>query len=116
MRDPSEWSVGERELFAASALRSDELTRQVLEDYTAAPIDEKLRATVGLLKKVTLDHASLGPGDVRAVLRLGVSKAAVADAMEVAFLFSVYDRMADAWGGTCRRAAAATTRWPSAGS
>jgi hypothetical protein len=47
---------------------------------------------------MTLDHASLGPDDVRAVLRLGVSKQAVADAMEVAFLFNVYDRLADAMG------------------
>jgi alkylhydroperoxidase family enzyme len=68
----------------------------VLEDHTTAPIDEKLRGTLGLLKKMTLDHASLGPEDVRAVLRLGVSRQAVADAMEVAFLFNVYDRMADA--------------------
>jgi alkylhydroperoxidase family enzyme len=59
-------------------------------------VDEKLRATLGLLKKMTLDHASLGPEDVRAVLRAGVSKQAVADAMEVAFLFNVYDRLADA--------------------
>jgi hypothetical protein len=47
---------------------------------------------------MTLEHASLGPEDVRAVLRLGVSKPAVADAMEVAFLFNVYDRLADAMG------------------
>ena len=47
---------------------------------------------------MTLDHARLGPEDVRAVLRLGVSKQAVAEAMEVAFLFNVYDRMADAMG------------------
>jgi hypothetical protein len=47
---------------------------------------------------MTLDHASLGPADVRAVLERGVSRQAVADAMEVAFLFNVYDRMADAMG------------------
>jgi hypothetical protein len=47
---------------------------------------------------MTLDHASLGAEDVRAVLRLGVSRQAVADAMEVAFLFNVYDRLADAMG------------------
>jgi hypothetical protein len=47
---------------------------------------------------MTLEHASLGADDVRAVLRLGVSKQAVADAMEVAFLFNVYDRLADAMG------------------
>jgi hypothetical protein len=47
---------------------------------------------------MTLEHETLGAGDVRSVLRLGVSKRAVAEAMEVAFLFNVYDRMADAMG------------------
>jgi alkylhydroperoxidase family enzyme len=70
----------------------------VLDDYTTAPIDEKLRATLGLLKKMTLAHQALGPDDARAVLRLGVSKQAIADAMEVAFLFNIYDRLADTMG------------------
>jgi hypothetical protein len=35
---------------------------------------------------------------VRVVLRLGVSKRALAEAIEVAFLFNVYDRLADAMG------------------
>ena len=74
------------------------MTRQVLEDYTTAPIDEKLRAMLGLLRKMTLDHAALGPDDVKAVLRLGVTKDAIAEAMEVAFLFNIYDRLADAMG------------------
>jgi len=47
---------------------------------------------------MTLDHQHLGPEDVRAVMRTGVSKAAIADAFEVAFLFNVYDRLADAMG------------------
>ena len=48
---------------------------------------------------MTLDHSNLEPEDVRAVLALGVSKAAIAEAMEVAFLFNIYDRLADtmAW-------------------
>ena len=70
----------------------------MLDDYTTAPIDEKLRATLGLLKKMTLDHGVLGPDDVRAVMQRGVSKEAIADAMEVAFLFNVYDRLADTMG------------------
>jgi len=45
---------------------------------------------------MTLDPEHLSPEDVRAVLRLGVSRQAVAEAMEVAFLFNVYDRLADA--------------------
>lgn len=72
--------------------------QRVLDDYTTAPIDDKLRATLGLLKKMTLDHGSLGPEDVRAVLRTGVSKQAIRDALEVAFLFNIYDRLADSMG------------------
>ena len=70
----------------------------MLEDHASAPIDAKLRATLGLLEKMTLDHNNLGPGDVRTVLDLGVSKQAIADAMEVAFLFNIYDRLADSMG------------------
>jgi alkylhydroperoxidase family enzyme len=70
----------------------------VLDDYTTAPIDEKLRATLRLLEKMTLDHETLGPEDIRIVMRTGVSKAAIEDAAEVAFLFNVYDRLADAMG------------------
>jgi hypothetical protein len=47
---------------------------------------------------MTLDHANLGVDDVRAVLRAGVSKDAVRDAIEVAYLFNIYDRLADAMG------------------
>jgi hypothetical protein len=47
---------------------------------------------------MTLDPESLGPDDVRAVLALGVSRKAVEEAMHVAFLFNVYDRMADTMG------------------
>jgi hypothetical protein len=47
---------------------------------------------------MTLDHVNLGAGDVRSVLRAGVSKPAIQDALEVAFLFNVYDRLADAMG------------------
>jgi alkylhydroperoxidase family enzyme len=53
---------------------------------------------LGLLEKMTLSHQSLGPDDVRAVLAKGVSKAAIAEALEVAFLFNVYDRLADTMG------------------
>jgi alkylhydroperoxidase family enzyme len=72
--------------------------RQVLDDYTTAPISDRLRATLGLLQKMTLDHGSLGPEDVRTVLRAGVSKPAIRDALEVAFLFNIYDRLADSMG------------------
>jgi hypothetical protein len=57
-----------------------------------------VRATLGLLKKMTLEPSQLGPEDVRAVLSLGVSRQAVQDAMHVAFLFNIFDRLADTMG------------------
>jgi alkylhydroperoxidase family enzyme len=70
----------------------------VLADYRTAPIDEKLRATLGLLEKMTLTPDALGPVDVRPVLALGVSREALRDAFYVAFLFNTYDRLADTLG------------------
>lgn len=70
----------------------------MLADHTTAPIDEKLRATLGLLKKLTLEPDKLGAGDVRPVLALGVSKRALSEAMHVAYLFNIYDRLADTLG------------------
>lgn len=70
----------------------------MVDDYRTAPIDERLRATLGLLEKMTLDAKSLVPEDVQTVMRQGVTKSAIEEALEVAFLFNIYDRMADAMG------------------
>jgi alkylhydroperoxidase family enzyme len=74
------------------------LIQQVLDDYATAPIDERLRATLGLLETMTLRHESLTTENVRIVMRAGVSKSAIRDALEVAFLFNIYDRLADSMG------------------
>jgi alkylhydroperoxidase family enzyme len=70
----------------------------VLADFRTAPIDEKLRAMLGLLEKFTLNHEQLGPSDVRAVIDAGVTREAIRDAFYVAFLFNTYDRLADTLG------------------
>lgn len=70
----------------------------MLADYRTAPVDERLRATLGLLEKMTLAPDALAPDDVRAVLALGVTREAVRDAMYVAYLFNTYDRLADTLG------------------
>ncbi len=74
------------------------MVEQVLDNYTAAPINERLRATLGLLEKMTLRHESLTAADVRTVMSAGVSKNAIREALEVAFLFNIYDRLADSMG------------------
>lgn len=75
-----------------------ELTRQVLEDYERAPISDQLRATLGFLKKLSLTPEAVTADDARKVLALGVSKAALADAIYVAATFNVFDRLADTMG------------------
>jgi alkylhydroperoxidase family enzyme len=78
----------------------------VLEDYERAPIDEKLRATLRFLEKLTLTPEALTADDARRVLALGVSKAALADAIHVASVFNVFDRLADSMGWQVPSAAA----------
>ena len=66
----------------------------MLADVDAAPIDEKLRLTLKLLRKLTKEHA-LAADDIRPVLAAGVTKAQLEDAFAVAFAFNVIDRLAD---------------------
>jgi len=75
-----------------------EVIRQVLDDYERAPIGDKLRATLRFLKKLTLTPDEVTPDDARQVLALGVSKAALADAIYVAATFNIFDRLADTMG------------------
>jgi len=63
-----------------------------------AAIDEKLRAVLGLLEKLTLAPDTLSAADIRPVLARGVTREAIRDAFYVAFLFNTYDRLADTLG------------------
>ena len=47
---------------------------------------------------MTLEPGHLEAKDVRTAMSAGVSKQAIQDAMEVAFLFNIYDRLADSMG------------------
>ena len=72
--------------------------QKVLDDPETAPITPQLRATLTFLRKMTLDPAGLGPEDARAVLAVGVSRRALLEAIHVAYLFNIYDRLADTMG------------------
>ena len=72
--------------------------KPILDDFRTAPIDEKLRAMLGLLETFTLRPDQLEASDVRVVLDAGVTRDAIRDAYYVAFLFNVYDRLADTLG------------------
>ena len=75
---------------------SDEKVSSVLENWHTAPIDEKLRVTLGLLEKITLTPWEVGPEDIMPLRAAGVSEHAIEDALVVCALFNIIDRMADA--------------------
>jgi len=74
------------------------VTQHVLDDFESAPLTDRLRATLRFLRKMTLEPDALTPEDARAVLASGVSKAALTEAIHVAYLFNIYDRLADSMG------------------
>ena len=68
----------------------------MLADHRTAPIDERLRATLGFLQRLTLHPEEVGPADVDALHRAGVDHAAIRDAAYVCAIFNVIDRLSDA--------------------
>lgn len=69
----------------------------MLADLESAPIDDKLRATLRLLRKLTMD-SSVGAEDMRTLLATGVTKSQIEDALGVCFAFNIIDRLADTFG------------------
>ena len=80
------------------AALKDDVTQKVLDDYTTAPIDEKLRATLGFLEQLTLRPDEITRSDADAVRAAGVSDEALVDAIHVAALFNMIARLADSFG------------------
>jgi uncharacterized peroxidase-related enzyme len=114
MRGPSAWSVGDRELMAAvvassngcewctkahgavarGAYRDEAKVSAVLRDVETGPIEEPLKATLRMLRKLTRER-SVNADDMRAVLEAGASREQIEDALGVCFAFSVIGRLAD---------------------
>ena len=68
----------------------------VLDDWRSAPIDERTRAMLAFIERLTLDPDSVDAADVVPLRRAGLSDAAIEDAIHVCTLFNVYTRLADA--------------------
>jgi uncharacterized peroxidase-related enzyme len=116
MRGPSAWSVADRELMAAfvskmndceycikahtavaaRAYREPARVAAVLADLETAPIEEPLRATLRLLRKL-IGEQRVDAGDMRTLLAAGVSRSQIEDALGVAFAFDAMNRLADAF-------------------
>lgn len=117
MDDHTLWSKGETELFAAFTSKNnacrfctghhtavavrgmnEEVVAAVLNDWRTAPIDERVRATLGLLEKLTLRPGEVGPADMTPLRAAGLCDEAIAQAIHICFLFNVINRLADAFG------------------
>jgi uncharacterized peroxidase-related enzyme len=116
MRGPSEWTKGERELFAAFASRANRcpycvgvhtgtstlaLARSVtverLDAWRDGSFGPRITPVFALLERVAFEPAAVGPSDIEAVRSAGVSDAAIEDALGVSFLFNVVNRLANAF-------------------
>jgi AhpD family alkylhydroperoxidase len=117
MRGPSAWSVGDRELMAALVAKTNECewctkahtavaeraygnvtkVSAVLADVETAAIEEPLRATLRMLRKLSREH-SVDADDMRAVLDTGASREQIEQALAVCFAFNTMSRLADAFG------------------
>jgi uncharacterized peroxidase-related enzyme len=117
MRGPSEWSTGERELFAgftsllnqcpfwtgshgavASYALGADAWDAVVADWRTAPLRPELRATLAFLETLTLRPDELTAADAQAAFDAGVSRQALLDAATICALFNMIVRLADSLG------------------
>jgi uncharacterized peroxidase-related enzyme len=118
MRGPSEWSVGQRELFAAftsnlnkcqyclghhkatsvRALGNEGFVQDILEDWRTAPVDEKTKAMLNFLRKLTLEPFNIGAADIALLRAADLSHEAIEDAIHICANFNIINRLADAFG------------------
>ena len=116
MRGASAWSVGDRELMAAFISKINECdycirahsevaakaysdrakVMTTLANVETAEIDEPLRMTLRMLRKLALEH-SVSSEDLRLLLDAGVSREQIEDALAVYYAFSTMNRLADAF-------------------
>jgi alkylhydroperoxidase family enzyme len=68
----------------------------VLTDLDTAPIEERLRATLRMLAKLTRE-GTVTADDMRVVLSTGATRQQVEDALAVGTAFNITNRLADAF-------------------
>jgi uncharacterized peroxidase-related enzyme len=118
MRGPSPFTVAERELIAAYVSGVNEcgychgvhtataeafgipegLLEALLADLDTAPVDEKIRAVLRYVGKLTTAPARLTDDDAAAVLAAGWDERALHDAVIVCALFNFMNRMVNGLG------------------
>jgi uncharacterized peroxidase-related enzyme len=120
MRGPSPLTVAERELIAAyvSGLNacgychgvhqataqtfgvSEQTLTALLDDVETAPVEDRLRALLRFVGKLTTSPARVSSADADAVLAAGWEEHALHDAVSVCGLFSFMNRLVNGLGIT----------------
>jgi uncharacterized peroxidase-related enzyme len=117
LRGPSDWSIGERELFVAfvseknrcrfcagahcavaAEVLGSRVVEAVMKDVNAAPITGKLRAMLKFLAKLALSPDDVSPRDIEVLRDAGISEEAIVDGIYLCMGTSVMNRIADALG------------------
>jgi len=117
MRGDAEWTPGERELLAAAVSQLNQcrfcagihchiaslasgqsLTPEDLADLPGIAPSAALRAAITLLEKSISSEGDLSREDIAAAKDGGLSREAIYDALHVAFMFNVINRLADTFG------------------
>ncbi len=69
----------------------------MLNDFETAMIDDRLRAMLRFVQKMTLTPTDLSPDDGEALRCAGISQEAAIDAVGVGLAFNLIDRLADSF-------------------
>lgn len=116
LRKQKEWTKVEAELFAAfvsynnrcqfcygahSAIAvngmDEDVVTAVMQNYQTAPINEKLRATLGFLEKLTKYPEQVTVEDLAPMRAVGLNDTAIEEAVQICFVFCTINRLADAF-------------------
>ena len=67
-----------------------------MQDWRTAPVNEKLRAMLGFLEKLTLIPDEVSKADTEALQNMGIAETAIEQAIYICAMFNIIDRIADA--------------------
>ena len=73
------------------------LVTAILDDWRTAPVDARMRAALAFVEKLTLTPAEMPRDDVKEARAAGLTRRALQELAYVTYLFSVMDRLADAF-------------------
>jgi alkylhydroperoxidase family enzyme len=82
----------------ASRVLGKDVVHEAFADWTKARVRPQVKATLGMLARLTCEPLDFGPADIAPPLEAGVTPAGIEQAVGVGYIFSYQNRMADAMG------------------